>query len=75
MTSYTRARHIAIPEKSVFRLVSRLIVMWESVNENPVSRDLDHALRLDHAEGTSNTTTPARRKRSTNSTQLARFVA
>jgi hypothetical protein len=30
MTSYTHGRHIAIPEKSVFRLISRLLVMWDS---------------------------------------------
>src|ERR1700719_1733843 len=28
ITSYTHGRHIAIPEKSVFRLISPLIVMW-----------------------------------------------
>jgi hypothetical protein len=28
MTSYTHARPIAIPEKSVFRLVSPLLGMW-----------------------------------------------
>jgi len=32
MTSYTRARHIAIPEKSVFRLVSRVIGRWLFLN-------------------------------------------
>jgi hypothetical protein len=28
VTSYTHARPIAIPEKSVFRLASRLLVIW-----------------------------------------------
>lgn len=43
MTSYTRARHIAIPEKSVFRLVSRLFAHWGTsppFSENPVYQAL-----------------------------------
>jgi len=42
MTSYTRARHIAIPEKSLFRLVSRHIVYWRispPEDENAVYQD------------------------------------
>src|SRR5882724_2353662 len=41
MTSYTHARPIAIPEKSVFRLVSRLLVHWATgtpVSAVPVLR-------------------------------------
>jgi hypothetical protein len=46
MTSYTRARHIAIPEKSLFRLVSRHIVYWRispPEDENAVFRT-EHGL-------------------------------
>jgi hypothetical protein len=40
MTSYTHARPIAIPEKSVFRLISVFFGMWLlegfPVSDNPV---------------------------------------
>jgi len=38
MTSYTRARHIAIPEKSVFRLLSRIIGKWPNPLHDHVHR-------------------------------------
>jgi len=33
-TSYTHARRIAIPEKSLFRLMCPLIVMWPSLDSH-----------------------------------------
>src|SRR4029077_1483794 len=43
MTSYTHGRHIAIPEKSVFRLICRVFGIWGTSSphsENPVYQDL-----------------------------------
>jgi hypothetical protein len=41
MTSYTHGRHIAIPEKSVFRLISRGSGNWDShIPKAPVSKEV-----------------------------------
>jgi hypothetical protein len=45
MTSYTHGRHIAIPEKSVFRLISRLLASNRSVIASAFLRLLLHPIK------------------------------